>query len=194
MDFNHDFGFRNLILVGLLRRMRSDGCAANTVIQHYWILASVNRIFWPVILYCIYLIFGPWNWSDLADGHYGFVFASVIYVDGVFLPGSLTFFYGCVELLLCQLPLNWVYARCLAKRYCQVTGMSAKSYRGCLHKFAQILFYLIITIEIFISIFNGITYGLASIFLGVFGTSIWSIVLNVWLYYMARNVPEHALR
>lgn len=174
--------------------MRADGCGSNTVFQHYWILASVNRIFWPVILYCIYLIFGPWSFSDIADGHYGFVFAYVVYVDGTFLPGSLTFFYGAVELLLCQLPLIWVFARCLAKRYCQVTGMPVKCYRGCLHKFSKILFYVIVFIEIVISIFNGLWYGPAAFFLGIFGLGMWSIILNIALFYLARNVPDHALR
>lgn len=186
--------WHELIRFGVLRRMRADGCASNTIIQHYWILASVNRIFWPVILYCIYLVFGPWNFSELSDGHYGFVFAYVIYVDGVFLPGSLTFFYGCVELLLSQLPLIWVYARCLAKRYSEETGTAMGSYRGCIHKFSQILFYVIITIQIAISIFNGLIYGASAFFLGVFGLGLWSLVFNITLFYLARNVPEHALR
>lgn len=145
-----------------------------------------------MILYCIYLVFGPWNWIELVDGHYGFVFASVIYVDGVFLPGALTLFFGWAELLFCQFPLNWVYSRCLAKRYCEVAGKSVRSYRGCWHKFARILFHVIIIIEIAIAICNGILYGAAAFFLAVFGS--WSIALNICLYYLAKNVPEHALR
>lgn len=171
--------------------MHSNCCASKTVIQHYWILASVNRLFFPLIFYCIYYAFGPWVYSELADGQYGFVFASAILVDGTFLPGSLTFFYGSLELLLCQFPLNWVYARCVARRYYQVIGMPVNSFRGCLFTFSQILFYFIIIIEIGLSIYNGILYGASAFFLSVSPT--WSIVMNMVLYYLARNVPESAL-
>lgn len=131
-------------------------------------------------------------YCELADGQYGFVFASGIYVGGAFLPGSLTFFYAFAQMLLSQFPLNWVYAKCLAKKYYQVIGMPVKNHRGWSKNCSQILFYLIISIEIALSILFGILYGATAFFLGVSRT--WSVVLNIWLYYSAQNVPEHALR
>lgn len=172
--------------------MRANCRASMSIVQHYWILASVDRIFWPVVLYIFYLACGPWVYCELADGHYGFVFASGIYLDGAFLPGSLTFFYGCAQLLLCEFPLIWVYTRCLAKRYNQVIGMPVKNHRGWSKNFSQILFYLIIIIEIALSIFFCILYGVSAFFLGIYRT--WSVVLNIWLYYLAQRVPEHSLR
>lgn len=182
----------HFVQAGLLRRMRANSRATMSIVQHYWILASVDRIFWPVILYCLYLAFGPWVYCELADGHYGFVFASGIYLNGAFLPGSLTFFYGCAQLVFCECPLNWVYSRCLAKRYNQVIGMPVKNHRGWSKNFSQILFYLIILIETALSILFCVLYGVSAFFLAIFRT--WSVVLNIWLYYSARNVPEHALR
>lgn len=172
--------------------MRANSRASMSIVQHYWILASVDRIFWPVILYCLYLAFGPWVYCELADGQYGFVFASGIYLNGAFLPGSLTFFYGCAQLVLCEVPLSWVYSRCLGKRYNQVIGMPVKNHRGWSKNFSQILFYLIIMIESALSILFCLLYGVSAFFLAIFRT--WSVVLNLWLYYSARNVPEHALR
>lgn len=162
------------------------------VVQHYWILSSVNRIFWPVILYCFYLGFGPWVFCDIVDGHYGIVFAWGIYLNGTFLPGSLTYIYGFTQLLLCQIPMNWVFSRSLVKRYYEAIGMPAKSHRGWWKKFFRALFYLIMTVEVALAIFFGLLYGAMAFFLGVSRT--WSVAMNIYLYYLARNVPDHALR
>lgn len=173
--------------------MRANSRASMSIVQLYWILASVNRIFWPVVFYCFYLAFGPWVYCELVEpGQYGFVFASGIYLNGAFLPGSLTFFYGFAQLMMCQFPLNWVYASCLAKRYCEAIGMPVKNHRGCLKNFPHILFFVIIVIEIALSIFFGTLYGVIAFLLGIPRT--WSVVMNIWLYYLAQTVPDDALR
>lgn len=173
--------------------MRANCRASMSVVQHYWILASVNRIFCPVVFYCFYLTVGPWSYMELIEPHqYGFVFVSGIYVSGVYLPGSLTFMYGSIQLLLFQFPLIWIYAKCIAKRYYEVIGMPVKNHRGCLRNFSHILFYLITTLEIVLSILFGLMFGWTSFLLGFFQT--WSIAMNIWLYYLARTVPDHALR
>lgn len=184
-----------MISVGLLNRRRNSCRTSMSCLQQFWILSSVDRIFWPVILYCIYLAVGPWVICEIVDGRYGAVFVWGIYLDGSFLPGSLTFFYGFSQLLLCQCPLNWIYSKCLAKRYYQVIGMPTKNHRGwwCSpRKISQAAFYFIITIEILLSIFFGILYGASAFFLSVFRT--WSVVMNIYLYYLANNLPDNALR
>lgn len=166
--------------------------ASMSIVQHYWILASVDRIFWPVVLYCLYLAFGPWMYCEIADGQYGFVFVSGIYVDGVFIPGSFSFMWGFVQLLLFQFPLIWVFAKCVAKQYYKMIGMPVKNHRRCSKKCSQILFYFVMTLEILVFIFFTLFLGMVASITGIFQT--WSVVMNMWLYYIARNVPMHSLR
>lgn len=182
----------HFILAGLLRRMHAKCRASMSIVQHYWILASVDRIFWPVTLYCFYLAIGPWMYCEIADGQYGFIFASGIYVDDVFLPGSFTFMFGFVQLLLFQCPLIWVFAKCVAQQYYKMIGMPAKNHRGCARNFSKILFYFIITFEILICILFCTMSGMVSFISGIFQT--WSVAMNVWLYYLAKTVPIHSLR
>lgn len=184
--------WHELVKAGTVRRMRGSCRGAMSIVQHYWLVSAVDRIFWPVVLYCFYLAFGPWVFCDIVDGHYGIVFAWGIYLDGAFLPGSLTYLYGASQLLFCQFPLNWVFSRCLAKRYFEVLKMPAKSHRGWWKKFFRALFYLIMTVEVALAIFFGLLYGALAFLLGVSRT--WSVVMNLYLYYLARNVPDNALR
>lgn len=166
-----------------------------SLFQQFWILASVNRIFWPVILYCVYLTFGPWIISEMIDNHFGVVLMWGNYVEGTLVAGGLTYIFGFIQLLCCQFPLNWIYSKCVAKRYYQTIGMPAKHYRRrwCSLRFvAPALFYFIIIIEILVAIFFGIFYGVAGFFLGVFRT--WSVVMNIILYYLANKTPDNALR
>lgn len=185
----------NLFPAGLLSRKRNSCRTSMSCLQQFWILASVDRIFWPIILYCFYLAVAPWVICEIVDGRYGAVFAWGIYFDGAFLPGSLTFFYGFSQIILCQCPLNWVFSKCLAKRYNQAIGMPTKIHRGWLctaEKLSQATFYFIIIIEILLSIFFGILYGAVAFFLSVFRT--WSVVMNIYLYYLANNAPDYCLR
>lgn len=189
---NHPQFFAFQFLVGLLRRMRANCRISISIVQHYWILASVNRICLPLVLYCFYLTVGPYMYCEIAPGQYGFVFMSGIYLDGVFLSGSFTYVYGFIQLLILQCPLIWIYAKCLANRYDHVIGMPVKNHRGCSKNCPRILFYVIIIIEIAICIFFGFMFGVAAFISGIFQT--WSIPMNILLYYLARNLPVHALR
>ena len=42
----------------------------------------------------ILAIIGPWFVGELMAGHIGAMFVYGLYVDGHFIPGTLTFFYG----------------------------------------------------------------------------------------------------
>lgn len=183
------------ISVGFMRRKRNNWRSSMSLLQQFWILTSVDRIFWPIILYCIYLTFGPWMVSEVIDGNYGAVFLWGTYVDGRLLLGGFTYIIGFIQLLFCQFPLNWIYSKCLAIRFNQLIGMPTKHYRKrccSLRIVSSVVFYFIITIEILLSIFFGIFYGVVGFFLGVFRT--WSVVMNIILYYLAKNVPDNALR
>lgn len=163
--------------------------------QKFWILSTVDRLFWPIIGYGIYLAAGPWSFGELIDGHFGVIFVWGIFVNGAYLPGSLTFLYGFLQLLLCQVPLTIIFANCVETRYYQHIGLPSKHHRlplCSLKKLAHAPFYLIITVEIILAVFFWNAYGVVAFLIGPFRT--WSVVLNISLWYMARNVPDKCLR
>lgn len=81
-----------------------------------WILSTVDRLIFPIVGYCLYLTCGPWSFGEVIDGHLGIVFVWGIFVNGSFLPGTLTYFYGFFQLMFCQLPLIVIYASNVVKR------------------------------------------------------------------------------
>lgn len=178
-----------------MNRKKSSCRSSMSWFQKYWILASINRLFWPILLYCIYLAIGPWAVCEVVDGQYGVLFIWGIYINGTFFPGSLTYLYAFSQLAFCQLPLIWIFSKCTAKRYYQMIGMPTKKHRGpmySLRKIHKLAFYIIITIEIILSIYFGVYYGTIAFLLGPFRT--WTVLLNIYLYYLAKNVPDHVLR
>lgn len=164
-------------------------------LQKLWILSSIDRLFWPIIAFCIYLAVGPWSYCEVIDNHYGVIFVWGIYIDGTYLPGSLTYLYGFFQLFLCHFPLIWIYSKCTEARYFEVVGMPRKKHRGSifsLRNLSHAPFYVIIGIEIMLAISFGFWYGTVAFLCGPFRS--WSVILNAGLWYMARNVPVHCFR
>jgi hypothetical protein len=46
-------------------------------------------------MFCIFA--GPWFIGEVIEGHYGAAFAYGTYVNGYFLPGAFSYFYGVVQ-------------------------------------------------------------------------------------------------
>lgn len=164
-------------------------------IQQFWILSTVDRIFWPILCYCFYLAVGPWSVGEVIDDHIGVIFVWGIYIDGSYLPGSLTYLYGFFQLVLCQFPLICIYAAIIERRYKQFIGLPVRKHRATaflLRKMSHIPFCLIMSIEVLLAIFFGLAYGTLAFLLGPFRT--WSVILDFILWYMARNVPDQCLR
>lgn len=187
---------KQLILAGKLKRQRSKCRSSMGCIQQFWILSTINRLFWPIIGYCVYLAIGPWAICEIVDNkHYGVVFVWGIYVDGTILPGALTYLYGFFQLMLCQLPLMWIYSTYAKQRYYEVIGIPRKKHRGSLcslRKLSHAPFFVILFIEIALAIIFGLSYGTVAFLFGPFRT--WSVILNAILWHVARNAPDSCFR
>lgn len=85
------------ITVGKINRPRFRKGFGNSWFRKFWILSSVDRIFWPLFLYPIYLSCGPWSIGHIIEDHIGIIFAWGIYVNNTFLPGSFTYVYGFLQ-------------------------------------------------------------------------------------------------
>lgn len=84
--------------------------------SHYFQpLVRSPRVFWPLVFYITYFGIGPMYVGELLTGVYGVVTVHGLYVGGVFLPGSMTYLHGILQVLTFQLPmvlyLNHVMSR-----------------------------------------------------------------------------------
>lgn len=168
-------------------------CACTrSVFRRFWILSTVNRLAVPLVAYIAYLCVGPWAYGEVIDGHWGWIFSWGIYVNGGYLPGSLTYLYGFFQLVMCQLPLMWIFGRCVEERYCRLVGVLEKPRGGWARRFDHLPFVLIVAVEVVLAVFFWNAYGALAFVCGPFRT--WSVVLHVALWWMARHVPEQSLR
>lgn len=181
-----------LVVCGRLNRPRVSCRYPFKLLRRFWILSTIDRLVLPVIVYCLYLTVGPWSIGEVIDGHMGIIFSWGIYVNGGYLPGSLTYLYGFFQLLLCQLPLMHIYAAHVDRRFCQYTGTPEKPFNSFIRCVSHFPFVLIIGIEIVLAFFFWQAYGTLAFLLGPFRT--WSVIMNLLLWKMARNIPDKCLR
>jgi hypothetical protein len=107
-----------LVIRGVCRKPRSSGdrgCCWG-YLRKMWILSTVDRVAIPAVMYSLYLTFGPWSFCEVIDGYFSAIFVWGIFVKDAFLPGTLTYLYGFLQLTLCQFPLIHVYANSVDRR------------------------------------------------------------------------------
>ncbi|XP_059613492.1 transmembrane protein 62-like [Phlebotomus argentipes] len=179
------------VVRGRAKRPRIQWSFVRCWVRRLWLLSSVNRLFYPLLVFFIYLLVGPWSVADVIDGHFGVVFMWGILVDGVLLPGSLTYLYGFFQIALCQLPLTYVYASILDRRYRHTISPPTRPkgrFRKCLQ---HLPFLTIITVELILMYFHWASYGFLALILGPLRT--WSLILNFTLWYQAQYMPDKCL-
>lgn len=155
-------------------------------IRKLWTLSSVDRIFWPTVLYPIYLTVGPWSVGFIVEERLGAIFAWGIYVDGVFLPGSFTYAYGFLQMFTFQMPLIFILANGVDFR---VRCLMEKVEPSCLVRVGLHLPFIgVLTLQVIMAYFFWLAYGTLAFLLGMLRT--WSIVLAVILWVLTLRLPE----
>lgn len=66
-------------------------------VQRMWMLSTIDRLYFPLVLYPLYLSFGPWCFGYIIEDHLGVIFAWGIFIRGSYLPGSFTYAYGFLQ-------------------------------------------------------------------------------------------------
>lgn len=163
-----------------------------TLFQQLWILSTVDRLMWPIILYCFYIAFGPWMYCEVIDEVHGFVFQDGTYINGMYIPGSFTFIHGSSQLLLSQLPLIYLYAKFIGKRYYQVIGMPSKEHRSSLRRITKIFFYVILLNELLLTATFVYSYGFVATLLSPL--RLWGLIMFVVLWRLACSAPQHVFK
>uniref|UniRef100_A0A2C9M5R7 Uncharacterized protein n=1 Tax=Biomphalaria glabrata TaxID=6526 RepID=A0A2C9M5R7_BIOGL len=90
--------------------------AFNSCLMKLWLVARTNVSFYLMIGSVFYLAFGPWFIGRLLTEHLGIVFVWGIIVDGSFIPGALTYFYGIFQFFTFSLPLTLILGVLLDSR------------------------------------------------------------------------------
>ncbi|XP_053613017.1 transmembrane protein 62-like [Plodia interpunctella] len=185
--------FATLLLAAILplvylrfqkRAPKYNRTCGSHVLRRLWLLSKIDKIYYPLILYTIYLPFGPWAIGELIDDHIGIVFAWGIVIRGTFIPEAFTYMYGSVQIMFVQIPLLFVLAHSLkTKLFCQ-------NIKGVRRLFSNLPFIFLLSIQLLLAYFFWLEYGTMAFIFGPLRT--WSVPLNIMLWYNTWNLPlEH---
>ncbi|OQR73783.1 transmembrane protein 62-like [Tropilaelaps mercedesae] len=96
------------------------------------LLVSVDRLFYPLIAFPIYICIGPWFLGAIVEEHLGVCFLWGTFVDGNFLPGGIIFFYAIILLLVYYIPFVVLLSSRVHSTYATHfhTGGTGMSLRG----------------------------------------------------------------
>ncbi|KAJ9593699.1 hypothetical protein L9F63_014747 [Diploptera punctata] len=174
----------------ILRKPRLPIAFFQNWIRKLWILSTVDRLFYPLVLYALYLTVGPWSIGEVIEGHTGMIFAWGIVINGAYLPGSFTYAYGFLQMCTFQLPLTLVIAQSVDHRY--RSHLLGKP-QSLLDRLCQHLpFVVILTLQMAFAYFFWLAYGTMAFLLGPLRT--WSVLLGIVLWHQVSNLPEKSLQ
>lgn len=174
-------------------RFKTDSCSKRCV-RKIWLLTTVNRVFWPMILLYVYLIAGPWSFGEVIDGYTSWVFVWGIFVNNSFYPGSLSYAYGFLQLMFCQLPLTIIYANMIDRIYrnrINGTEVPAKPVTKLRFIWNHLPFLLIITVELVLAVLYLKSYNFWSFIICPLRT--WSMILHVYIFCQLLKLPAASL-
>ncbi|XP_043278139.1 transmembrane protein 62-like isoform X2 [Venturia canescens] len=157
-----------------------------------WILATIDRLFFPLVLYALYLAIGPWSVGEVIENQIGVVFAWGMFIGDVYLPGSFTYAYGFFQLFSFHLPLMMILAHRVEKRFDTIEkplGKPPTIFRLLWRHFPIVL---LITMQSSMVYFFWLAYGTLAVVLCPLRT--WSIILAICLWYQANKMPQRCLR
>ncbi|XP_014219134.1 transmembrane protein 62 [Copidosoma floridanum] len=161
-------------------------------LKSHWVLSTVDRLFYPLVLYAIYLLVGPWVIGEIIDNHTGVVFAWGTYVGNSFLPESFTYAYGFLQLLSFHLPLTLIVAHRASKRLEYLEKPCRKSTSILRKLWEHLPFALLVTLQLIMIFFFWLAYGTFATILCPLRT--WSLILALTLQYQVYNMPPKCFK
>ncbi|XP_029197493.2 transmembrane protein 62-like [Acropora millepora] len=109
------FAYFTLIVLGLafMRRCHPSsyqGVLLCGLLSRWWnrlvLLALTDSLFYPLFFFGVYTAIGPWFVGEMMQGHIGVLFVHGMYLKQHWIPGSLSYYYGLMQLVLLNLPLT----------------------------------------------------------------------------------------
>ncbi|XP_059485481.1 transmembrane protein 62-like [Neocloeon triangulifer] len=158
-------------------------------LRKIWILSTVDRIFFPLTIYALYLTIGPWSIGEVIENHTGIIFAWGMVINGSYLPGSLTYAYGFIQLFTYHFPLTLYLAHTADKRFQMLYVFDNCSMLGYLYRHLPFIF--IVAVQMAYAYFFWLAYGTLAFVLGPLRT--WSVILGIFLWFQAISLQEKCL-
>lgn len=174
-----------LVILRLHKRWPSHKKYSRQILR-FWLLTKIDKVFYPLVIYAVYIPFGPWAIGELIDGHIGAIFAWGILIKGVFLPEPFTYMYGSVQLMFVQIPLIFVLAYTLETK---LAHCNLKGFKGIIR---NLPFIVLLSIQLLLAYYFWLEYGTLSFVLSPLRT--WSIFLSITLWYKILTLPHEYIR
>lgn len=163
------------------------------LLRRWWIISNVDTFYYSFILYPLYIAVGPWAIGEIIENYFGVIFIWGTFVNQSYLPGSFTYVYGFVQLLLFQFPMMTDISFILDRRLHYKQTDSRKGIIGTIGQLCRMCpFIAIVLLQIIFTYCFWLEYGNASLLFGPLRS--WSVIFCLWLYYKAKTVPEAELR
>ena len=179
-------GRRNICRKGIFRWR-----LIRSVVRKIWLFTSVDVVFWPIVIYLLYLPIGPWLVGELLDGVYGVVFAWGTFVYGSFLPGSLSYAYGFIFVLTFFIPLIIGLGLCID---CKVHSLflvhRQPNFIFLCSKNLSLVFTL--SLQAYLSYIMFLAYGWSCVAFSPIRS--WAVVFGAALWVQTERLPAYKLR
>ncbi|CAL7945271.1 unnamed protein product [Xylocopa violacea] len=160
-------------------------------LRKLWVLSTVDRLFFPLVMYALYLTVGPWAIGEVIENQTGVIFAWGTYIGNSFLPGAFTYAYGFFQLFSFHLPLMFILANRVDRRLQSTQPNDKRSSKICF--FLQYLpIILLVTMQTCMAYFFWLAYGTLATILCPLRT--WSIFLAIMLWHQVDTMPHSCLR
>lgn len=170
---------------GRLGRGSAGGCRAccSGFALRMHLLVSVDVLFWPLLLFPVYVAVGPWFVGELVDGHYGVCFLWGTYLRGRLLPSGLSYLFATAFLLFCYVPLVVVLTHALWRRRLALTTGAPMA--------SSFWLALVLALQWTWSAPYIVAYGYLALLLGFLCTGAPLASLVAWR--VARTLPHHRM-
>ncbi|QQP37988.1 Transmembrane protein 62like, partial [Caligus rogercresseyi] len=86
-----------------------------TQLDNILLLSSHRELLLPLVVYILYIQFGPWAVGYFISDRLGILFAWGMFIDGSFLPADTTYLFAIFHALLCEIPLIFLISNSLVR-------------------------------------------------------------------------------
>lgn len=161
-------------------------------VRKLWLLSTIDFIFYPIVIYPFYLAIGPWIAGEIIEDKFGVIYAWGIFVGQKFIPTSLAYFYGFLQLLTFHLPLVFILAHTVDRRYQWLHKIHQEKPKKLLFIWRNLLFIILMIIQIYFIIILWLAYGTVATLLCPLLT--WSTIMAIILWYYAHQVSISCIK
>lgn len=177
------------ILDKKLKRPNIESNYWRSTVYKYLLLAGINRVYFGLVIMIIWTTLGPWSFHEILDGHIGYNFLWGIFVDGLFVPGTLNYWYGLHQLFWFQFPLMIILASVLRRSYKRslLGDRISESFLNALK--ANLPFVALMIAEVLLAVLYIIQNGFLAFLIAPL--RVWSVIFSAWLFYQSYyNITE----